>query len=44
MEEVFRMISNKADPNEIKKQLKGKDLNARDKYGQSILHHTCQAG
>lgn len=44
MEEVFRLIRNKADPNEIKKQLKGKDLSAKDKSGQSILHYSSLEG
>ncbi len=44
MEDIFRMLRNKADPNEVKKQLKGKDLTMKDKFGQSILHHTSLEG
>lgn len=44
MEDVFRLIRNKADPGEIKKQLKGKELSFKDKSGQSILHYACLEG
>ena len=44
MEEVFRLIRNKADPSDIKKSLKGKDLTTKDKSGQTILHYVCLEG
>ena len=44
MEDVFRLIRNKADAGEVKKCLKGKDVSFKDKSGQSILHYTCLEG